>query len=88
MQVELSPRALRDLKSMEKGAASRILSGLSVLEMSALPGPPVIRKVRGRDATWRLRVGEYRALFERGTEGWVILRVVGRKDLEKALRNL
>ena len=88
MKTELSPRAFRDLGSFEKRTAGRILEELAILESPRWPGPPKIRKLTSPGNIYRLRVGEYRIIYEVQKRIAIILRIVARKDLEKALRNL
>lgn len=86
--VELSPRALRDLGGLEKAIAREILDGLEILGARPWPGPPQVKKLRGYKSLYRLRVGDYRAIFEPTPKGVVVLRVIDRKELERTLRNL
>ena len=86
--VELSPRALRDLKALEKTAAREILGDLEVLQIRPWPAPPKVKKLEGYKNLYRLRTGNYRSLFEPTEKGVVVLRVLDRKELERILRNL
>jgi mRNA-degrading endonuclease RelE of RelBE toxin-antitoxin system len=86
--VELSPRALRDLKALESAAAEEILDDLKVLQTRPWPGPPKVKKIEGYKALYRLRTRDYRSLFEPTEKGVVVLRVLDRKELERILRNL
>ncbi len=85
--VELSPRALRDLKAIPTETVRRILDDLEVLRSTPWPGPPKVKKLR-RLELYRLRTGDYRSIFEVLGETVVILRIVGRKELERILRTL
>ncbi|HUO58824.1 MAG TPA: type II toxin-antitoxin system RelE/ParE family toxin [bacterium] len=86
--VELSPRALRDLKDLEKAAAGEILDDLKILQARPWPGPPKVKKLEGHKNLYRIRTGDYRSLFEPTVKGVVVLRVLDRKELERILRNL
>jgi mRNA-degrading endonuclease RelE of RelBE toxin-antitoxin system len=86
--VELSPRALRDLKALEKSPAGEILDDLKILQTRPWPGPPKVKKLEDYKNLYRLRTGDYRSLFEPTAKGVVILRVLARKELERILRNL
>jgi mRNA interferase RelE/StbE len=86
--VELSPRALRDLKDLEKAAAGKILNDLKILQTRPWPGPPKVKKLEGHKDLYRIRTGDYRFLFEPTEKGVVVLRVLDRKELERILRNL
>lgn len=86
--VELSPRAFRDLKGLEKAAAGEILDDLKILQTRPWPGPPKVKKLEGHKNLYRIRTGDYRSLFEPTEKGVVVLRVLDRKELERILRNL
>lgn len=85
--VELSPRALRDLGGVPAEAAREILDDLELLKKTPWPGPPKVKKLRGHDL-YRLKTGEYRSVFEIRGEKVVVLRIVGRKELERVLKSL
>ncbi|MBI4588588.1 MAG: type II toxin-antitoxin system RelE/ParE family toxin [Candidatus Rokubacteria bacterium] len=85
--VELSPRALRDLRKLPAEAAGEILGDLEILKKAAWPGPPKVKKLRGRDL-YRLRTRDDRSIFEIRNGKVVILRIVGRQDMERILRTL
>ena len=88
LHVELSPRALRDLAGLEKGAAKGVLDDLEILRSRPWPGPPKVKKLSGHKDLYRLRTGDYRSIFEPIAKSVVILRIMDRKDFEKALKNL
>ena len=60
--VLLRPAARRDLKHLARKAADRVLAALSQLEQS--PRPQGAKKLTGREQEWRLRVSNYRVLYE------------------------
>lgn len=61
-QVELSNRAKRDLAALSVVVQTRIVKALRKLE--AQPRSPGIEKLEGENNTYRLRVGDYRILYE------------------------
>lgn len=76
------------MKGLPRSAARAVLDALGVLRRSVWPGPPKIKKLKGKDM-FRLRVGAYRAVFERmGASKVVIHRIVDRKELERTLGSL
>ncbi len=81
--VVLTARARRELFSLEERFASQIADDLRLLE--APPWPPgKVKKLHGCDF-WELKCGDFRAVFwPRGKEV-VILRIVNRRDLRKAI---
>ncbi|MEO6740355.1 MAG: type II toxin-antitoxin system RelE/ParE family toxin [Chthoniobacteraceae bacterium] len=56
------PRSVRKtLDRLPDAVASRILDRLAELETN--PRPADVKKLKGRDA-WRIRVGDYRVIYE------------------------
>ena len=60
--VELSNRAKRDLAALPAEVQTRIVKALRTLE--ANPRPSGVEKLKGEDNAYRLRVGDYRILYE------------------------
>lgn len=84
-----SPRSLRDLKGLEIKVQKEILDAVDSLETTAhFPGPPTIKKLAGRTATFRFRVGDFRLIYVTTHSHHLVLRVIDRKELETILRNL
>jgi len=85
--VELSPRAMRDLRRLPVEDAERVLDDLQILKQTPWPGPPKVKKLRGHDL-FRLRTGDYRSVFEAREGKVVVLRIVDRKEFDRALKAL
>lgn len=84
-----SPRSIRDLKGLETKAQKDILAAVDSLEKTAhFPGPPTIKKLAGRMATFRFRVGDFRLIYVTTPSHHLVLRVIDRKELETILRSL
>jgi len=78
-----SPRAQRDLLGLQKRFARQVLEDLVILK--APPWPPgKVKKLRGSDF-WEIKTGDFRTIFWPSGRDVVILRVVNRRDLEKAI---
>jgi len=78
---------MRDLRRLPADTAAELLVDMESLAADPLPGPPKVKKLRGHDL-YRLRTGDYRSIFElRGTKV-VVLRIVGRSELDRILRTL
>ncbi|MBF8265007.1 MAG: hypothetical protein HW384_871 [Dehalococcoidia bacterium] len=58
----LEPSAQRDLKKFTGTVKSRIEASLDKLK--AAPRPAAAKKLVGFKESWRLRVGDYRVLYE------------------------
>ena len=76
--VDLKPRAIKDLKHLQKQDASRIADALERLR-SGLTGD--VKKLTNFTPEYRLRVGQFRVLFEIENETRIIVyRVVHRRE--------
>ncbi len=60
--VEITSRAERDLKRLDRAVKNRIVESILALESS--PRPPGCLKVRGEENLWRIRVGDWRVGYE------------------------
>jgi mRNA interferase RelE/StbE len=60
-QVILPKPVQKELDRLPDDIANRILARLTGLETN--PRPPDVKKLKGRDA-WRIRVGDYRVIYE------------------------
>ena len=76
-QIEFKPRALKDLRAIDKGEARRVIEKVEALE-NDLAGD--IKRLTDFTPEYRLRVGSYRVLFEVEGVKVVIYRVRHRKD--------
>ena len=76
--VELKPRAVKDLKDLQRQDASRIADALEHLA-AGMSGD--VKKLTNFTPEYRLRVGQFRVLFEieSGTR-IVVYRVVHRRE--------
>ena len=61
MTVILSPQAAKYLKRLNEPIKSRIIKALNKLELEPLQGD--IKSLTGKEG-YRLRIGDYRALFD------------------------
>lgn len=77
------PRAQRDLLALEKRFARQISDRLPILETPPWP-PGKVKKLHGCDF-WEIRSGDFRAVFWPRGKDVVVLRVVNRRDLERAI---
>jgi mRNA interferase RelE/StbE len=60
-QVILPKSVQKELDRLPDDVAKRILARLAGLKTN--PRPPDVKKLKGRDA-WRIRVGDYRVIYE------------------------
>ena len=78
MKVELKPQAIKDLRGLQKQEAARIAAKLAELE-NGLTGN--IKRLTNFTPEYRLRVGNYRVLFEVGEATVIVYRVMHRKHV-------
>ena len=76
-QIEFKPRALKDLRSLPESDRQRVVSASEALK-SGLIGN--VKKLTNFTPEYRLRVRNYRVLFEIEGRAVVIYRVLHRKD--------
>ena len=83
-QIEWKKSAWRDLKRVDRQAVATLIA--AVEELSANPLRPGVVKLQGSERTYRIRVGDYRVLYELFHSQLVVLivRVRHRQDVYKA----
>ena len=72
-RVEFTTAAAREIRKLDPQIRRRILGGVADLEHD--PRPHGCRKLAGYDNAWRIRVGDYRVLYE-VTDEQVLVTVV------------
>jgi mRNA interferase RelE/StbE len=76
-QIEFKPRAIRDLKTIDQTQARRIAEKIPLMK-NDLAGD--VKRLTNSTPEFRLRVGDYRILFEIEGDKVVVYRVRHRKD--------
>lgn len=97
--VELSSRAVKDLRRLDEATHRRIDAVLRDFQKIPLPPNLDTKQLEGRAPWQRARIGDLRIIYreftpqelagrtgERSGKGYLIARVVPRRDLEKAIR--
>jgi mRNA interferase RelE/StbE len=75
--IEIMPKAVKDLTVFSKKDTQKIIAAIHRLEGNLIGD---IRKLTNHTPEYRLRVGNYRVLFE-VEETWVVIyRILDRKD--------
>jgi len=77
-QVELKPKAVKDLNSLPKADQTRVAIRLQALENN-LEGD--VKRLTNHSPEFRMRAGNYRALFEIEGNKFVIYRILHRKEV-------
>jgi mRNA interferase RelE/StbE len=78
--IELRPKALKDLRSIDQTIAERILKAIRQME-NDLAGD--VKKLQDFDPAYRLRVGEYRVLFDVVSNHIEVYRIRHRSEVYK-----
>lgn len=100
-RVELSKRALRDLRRMDGKTRKRLIAFLDE-DLTAEPHPPNldVKHLTGRAPWLRIRRGEHRIVYRPLTHGelrtldaseeagYLVERIIDRRDLERAASTL
>jgi mRNA interferase RelE/StbE len=60
--VQFKPSAARDLRGLTKGVQRRIVRKLEALAVP--PRPNGVKKLDGENSTYRVRVGDYRIIYQ------------------------
>ena len=79
-QIDFKPRAVKDLKRLPPQENRRIVKKIEAMQ-SDLTGD--VKRLTNFTPEYRLRVGDYRVLFEIEGQTVVIYRVLHRKDAYK-----
>jgi mRNA-degrading endonuclease RelE of RelBE toxin-antitoxin system len=92
-RLELSRRAARDLRKLERRDVERVRDALAELRRGAANLD--VKPLRGSAPWLRLRVGELRVLYRPLSEeeaaagaGWLIARVIPRGELDRGVASL
>ena len=78
MIVKIDDKAVKDLSKIDKTEASKILSKIEELEK--YPNVPNLKKLHNFDPPYRLRVGNYRVLFDIENSIVTVYKVKHRKE--------
>lgn len=88
--IKLAPRAIRDLKRLDRQTRKRMQQAFQALGADAANLD--IKLVAGRAPWKRLRVGEHRVLYrelsDEANSRYLVARVIDRRDLHHAIDRL
>ena len=79
-QIEWKKSAIRELKRLDRAIIPRIIAAVD--NLSSQPLPQGVTKLQGSQRTYRIRIGNYRVIYELYESMLVIevIRVRHRKD--------
>lgn len=85
MKITLLPRAEKELRKLPKFDQIAVAS-----KIRSLPVPPVLgeEKLTGYPRVYRVRVGNYRIVYQKTSESIVIVLIRHRKDVYRLLKEL
>ena len=74
------PSAERELRKLPREIQRRVLNKVDMLALD--PFPPGVEKLAGEKNCWRIRIGDYRAIYKIRSQELIILVLSGahRKD--------
>jgi len=88
--IKLAPRAIRDLKSLDRHTRKRVQQAFQALGADAANLD--VKPVAGHAPWRRLRVGEHRVLYRQLADDadarYLVARVIDRRDLHRAIDKL
>jgi mRNA interferase RelE/StbE len=78
-KIEYKASVARDLRRIDKREVRRIIQGLEAeLAAGGKGGEPLRGEFQG---LWRLRIGDYRIIYVRTDEGFLVLRIAHRREV-------
>jgi mRNA interferase RelE/StbE len=85
-RIEITPAAERQLKALSKTLQKRMVE--QFLDLEIIPRPPGVEKLKGSEDQYRLRVGDYRIIYQIQDQALIILvvKIGHRKDIYRRLR--
>ena len=60
--VEFTSAAAKEIRKLDGVTRSRVVRAVAALADE--PRPPGVKKLSGSDDAWRIRVGDYRVIYE------------------------
>ena len=80
-RVDIAKSAAKDLRGIDRKWIPRIVAGIEALELDARPSG--CKKLVGSDHTYRLRVGDYRVVYNIHDDTLIVLvvRIRHRRDV-------
>ncbi|OQZ00523.1 MAG: hypothetical protein B6D35_06335 [Candidatus Brocadia sp. UTAMX2] len=82
-KVILSDKAGKDTDALSEDDFNRIVNGCKRLEDNPFPDGKHIKKLKGYEDLYRLRIGDYRIVFEWKGSQINIARILTRQDFGK-----
>ncbi len=88
-RVALTEHAIADLRDIPKEMRDQVHRDLKTLESAPFPSGIFAKRLKGfRPLVYRLRSGDFRVLYHIQGDNVIILRIIGRKTLERTIKRL
>ncbi len=88
-ELRFDERSREDLEDLSPDVAARIVRRLAETQENPRPRGDTVKRLQGFSVpTYRFRVGDYRAVFRIAGTFVVVLRIIHRSELERALHDL
>ena len=81
-EITYDKQPIKFLKKLDKNIVKRILDKVDVVFANE-PVPSDAKRIFGEHGVFRIRIGDYRIIFDIDNENIVILRIGHRKDIYK-----
>lgn len=82
-KVAFTDKALGDIENLPAAEYQRIVKGCLRLQTDPEPDGKHVKKLKGYKDLYRLRIGDYRVVFEWKIENVTVIRVLTRQDFGK-----
>ena len=82
-KVSFTDKALADVEDFSEPDYSRILKGCLRRQVDPAPDGKHVKKLKGYKDLYRLRIGDYRAVFELQADTVTVLRILTRQIFGK-----
>lgn len=86
--LKVERRAFKQLEKLPRSHRTRVAKAILALEENPFPPEKKWKRLQGTGGLVRLRVGDYRVLYEVLGDKVHVLAVIPRRDLERWLRRL
>jgi mRNA-degrading endonuclease RelE of RelBE toxin-antitoxin system len=88
-EIQLTSSAVDDLDRIPKISKKKIIASIQKLSTNPFSPTPNTKKLKGfKPPVYRIRSGDFRALYRVHEKTIIILRVLDRKDLDKIIKRL
>jgi mRNA interferase RelE/StbE len=89
LTIHLTQSAAGDLEAIPDKLRNQIVEAIKSIAEKPLPVGTAVKKLKGfKPPLYRLRSGDYRVLYRVHGSTILVMRIIDRKDLERAIKRL